>query len=407
MDGRPRVWPARVLLAAWVALLAVMLVADPSWVPAMLLAATAAAVAVPAVLGALSGARLQARISTPGQVPKGAAADCTLSVANESALPVWRVRVPVIVGNPVTGEQTTLSLDAALPPHGTASVPFHVQSSRCGSLSVRCECAWPVDPLGIVRRRRALAAQSRIAVPPLADPMAVRRSGARAHDMESFTYAADRAGDDPAETYDMREYQPGDSVRRIHWKLSGKLRTTMLRESGFPIYSSLLLLVETGWDEGGPVPAAADAQMEAASSLMASLMQDGVAFDLAFFDRSSGSLVLRHVGDDAAMWDAIALLLAAPREAAPEGSIRAFLEYAGGTVWGRCVYLTAGHVGADAALLGPSCGTLTVLRCAVAERAGDAAALSATGGEPVRRDGYDESVFAPDRWQADLAGVVL
>ena len=40
--------------------------------------------------------------------------------------------------------------------------------------------------------------------------------------MESFKYSKDRPGDDPGETYDIREYRSGDSIRQIHWKLSGK-----------------------------------------------------------------------------------------------------------------------------------------------------------------------------------------
>lgn len=37
-------------------------------------------------------------------------------------------------------------------------------------------------------------------------------------------------GDDPGETYDIREYRSGDSIRQIHWKLSGKLDDIMIRE---------------------------------------------------------------------------------------------------------------------------------------------------------------------------------
>lgn len=49
-------------------------------------------------------------------------------------------------------------------------------------------------------------------------------------DMESFRYSGSRPGDDPGETYDIREYRSGDSIRQIHWKLSGKLDDIMIRE---------------------------------------------------------------------------------------------------------------------------------------------------------------------------------
>ena len=33
-------------------------------------------------------------------------------------------------------------------------------------------------------------------------------------DMESFKFSKNRPGDDPGETYDVREYRPGDSTAR-------------------------------------------------------------------------------------------------------------------------------------------------------------------------------------------------
>ncbi len=52
-------------------------------------------------------------------------------------------------------------------------------------------------------------------------------------------------GDDPGETYDIREYQPGDSIRQIHWKLSGKLDDIMIREKSFPVDDTVLILAES------------------------------------------------------------------------------------------------------------------------------------------------------------------
>lgn len=63
-------------------------------------------------------------------------------------------------------------------------------------------------------------------------------------DMESFRYSGNRPGDDPGETYDIREYQPGDSIRQIHWKLSGKLDDIMIREKSFPVDDTVLILAE-------------------------------------------------------------------------------------------------------------------------------------------------------------------
>ena len=60
--------------------------------------------------------------------------------------------------------------------------------------------------------------------------------------MESFRYSGARPGDDPGETFDIREYQEGDSIRQIHWKLTGKLDKMMIRQRSFPVDDTILIL---------------------------------------------------------------------------------------------------------------------------------------------------------------------
>lgn len=49
-------------------------------------------------------------------------------------------------------------------------------------------------------------------------------------------------GQDASETFDLREYQTGDSIRTIHWKLSGKMDELLVREFSRPAnYSTIVL----------------------------------------------------------------------------------------------------------------------------------------------------------------------
>ena len=73
--------------------------------------------------------------------------------------------------------------------------------------------------------------------------------------MESFRYSGSRPGDDPGETYDIREYRSGDSIRQIHWKLSGKLDDIMIREKSFPVDDTVLILAEPYLKEKAPAVA--------------------------------------------------------------------------------------------------------------------------------------------------------
>ena len=92
-----------------------------------------------------------------------------------------------------------------------------------------------------------------------------------------------RKGNDPSEIFDLREYVPGDDVRSIHWKLSGKLDNLVVKEASDPSHYQVVLMPDLGreeLDEG-----ISTRQLNAAAALCASvgeqLMRQGAAFYMA------------------------------------------------------------------------------------------------------------------------------
>ena len=49
-----------------------------------------------------------------------------------------------------------------------------------------------------------------------------------------------------SDIYDMREYIPGDNIRRVHWKLSSKLDNMVIREGSDTSYYDTILLMDIG-----------------------------------------------------------------------------------------------------------------------------------------------------------------
>ena len=62
---------------------------------------------------------------------------------------------------------------------------------------------------------------------------------------DSDEYSQNQPGNDPGETFAIREYIPGDPLKSIHWKLSNKTDKLLVRELGLPVESHVLLLMET------------------------------------------------------------------------------------------------------------------------------------------------------------------
>lgn len=52
---------------------------------------------------------------------------------------------------------------------------------------------------------------------------------------ESEHFSEDKPGDDPSEVFDIREYEDGDRIRNIHWKLTSKRDEFMVKEYSLPL----------------------------------------------------------------------------------------------------------------------------------------------------------------------------
>ncbi len=115
---------------------------------------------------------------------------------------------------------------------------------------------------------------------------------------DSEQYSRVRPGSDPSETFSVREYMPGDPIRRIHWKLSQKTEHLMLRELGLPVVNRTLLVFRNTLCEGSIISHdAADAMAEVFLSVSRALVGAGCIHTAAFAE--NGRYFLTEVQNEA------------------------------------------------------------------------------------------------------------
>ena len=68
---------------------------------------------------------------------------------------------------------------------------------------------------------------------------------------ETDKYSPYKKGEDPSEIFDIREFKDGDKYQRIHWKLSFKKQTLMVKEYSLPLADAVLLFVDFSMTETG------------------------------------------------------------------------------------------------------------------------------------------------------------
>ncbi len=61
---------------------------------------------------------------------------------------------------------------------------------------------------------------------------------------EADKFSNVKAGDDPSEIFDIREYVEGDKLNKIHWKLSSKTDTFMVKEYSLPVSDNVFIYLD-------------------------------------------------------------------------------------------------------------------------------------------------------------------
>ncbi|MCL2285366.1 MAG: DUF58 domain-containing protein [Firmicutes bacterium] len=235
-------------------------------------------------------------LELPETCAKGEKIAGKLVVTHGRLASIFGIFCALICENNFTGERETLVFDRV-----SKINPFNLQTAHCGVLQVSVGNIAVHDPLGIIAKTLPVAATEQyIIIPPTGFPVDIPLMDSVANP-DSEEYSASKAGMDISETYAIREYQPGDPIRSIHWKLTEKLDKVMVREFGLPIGSSVLLVLDTA-TEAEISPAGWDATAELFFSTTLALLQDSFRLTVGWQSAETGGFASMELlkQDDAA-----------------------------------------------------------------------------------------------------------
>lgn len=176
-------------------------------------------VSLPAMLGARLTLKLPDRVELDHSLE--------LSFACKSILPVppWRCRVEVIHG--LTGERYKLRPGDLL------------LNRHCGAVRCKLKRVKICDYLGIFSLPLRGQREYQVLVMPRPVPLPAGEV-LRTEKISTWKPKAGGFG----ENHELRAYRPGDSIRQIHWKLSAKTGSLILREPMIPDPGQMLIRLE-------------------------------------------------------------------------------------------------------------------------------------------------------------------
>ena len=116
----------------------------------------------------------------------------------------------------------------------------------CGIVELSCTKAMAYDILGLVDLSIKKPETKSITVYPKKVAIQLEKRNDAGSIRDGDQYEKNKKGMDMSDIYDMREYIPGDNIRRVHWKLSSKLDNMVIREGSDTSYYDTILLLDIG-----------------------------------------------------------------------------------------------------------------------------------------------------------------
>ena len=257
-----------------------------------ILAASIVLPAVSVLCAVCSAKRITVRLSAPDCCGRGDAAEC--SVQAEGLLPGAVLTAALSGRSRLTGEETRVQVSLS---RFSPAVKTALRAAHCGTVALSLSDAAVQDWFGLYRCALTLQSSRFTTIEPPLFSIQIALAERESVAADGTRWSSAHAGQDPSETFGFRAYIPGDPIRQIHWKLSQKTDSLMVRELGLPVAEEVLLLLDTSITVRENAADALDAAMTALLSLSRSLTEQGITHSVGWKNRELEELSLCTVRD--------------------------------------------------------------------------------------------------------------
>lgn len=220
-----------------------------------------------------------------------------VSVKNISRRFPLRCEAQLSVGNRTSGKKIRRRFGGLILPGQEETFWCEFETAFCGNVEVILESVRLYDLFGIFYIKQKVQRKAYVKVMPEFKLMPVEITRAtREFQADAEEYSGEKKGDDPSELYQVREYRIQDSVRDIHWKLSAKEETFMVKERGFPLGCVVLVWIDFAEKERSA--AGFSRLLETAASLSITLAEQKCIHLAAWYEEKNERIGMKRVKDE-------------------------------------------------------------------------------------------------------------
>ena len=283
---------------------------------------------------------LDVSLELPKSCGKRQCVEGHVCINTRNVVPVLRGEVNVTSYNRLTMERKTVSVVSGFTKK-PKTLAFSFESRHCGGVEIGVNTVEIFDPFGLWKKTLRPSLTSVITVLPDTFDVHLQLAHGNLPNQDSVEYAQGRTGNDLSEIFAIREYQEGDSIRNIHWKLSGKYDDLMVKLASLPLENSMLLLLETDMQgEEDVQPDAFDVLAEIYMTVSQNLIDNEISHKAGWYDHEMQRMFLFEVNEEADLHGMMVKSLSASRKAAGSNALARYLEEFGQVEQAHVVYIT-------------------------------------------------------------------
>lgn len=238
-----------------------------------------------------------------------------------------RIRMVLRFRNLLTGTVEDLPVSLAPASGRTEHFELPLSTEWCGRVEVSLRSARATDSLGFADVAiENVELESSYTVYPQISDIVAQTTRANRQSISGTTYDHHHKGQDRTEVFDMRDFQEGDSLKSVHWKLSARFDDLMVREPSRPTDYDITLLCDAhAHTDAKNAAAVLNGVLSVTASVSLSLIQQGLAHSVAHFQGET--LTSEFVESRTSFNTMLDILVSTPAHAHQAYDLAAFSEF--------------------------------------------------------------------------------
>lgn len=216
-----------------------------------------------------------------------------IRLINRSFLPIIRLKFYVQIENVMIDEQYAQEINLSLKGKSQTSLPLHLQSEAVGKIRMWITDVSVFDFFGNFNLKRQWYEQSEFYILPIPYPISISKADIASSLNDLLLDNGIKKGIDTYDILGFKEYEMGDNIRQIHWKLSSKIDDFIVKEMREPIEISQFILLEPALKEKDTQEI--NQMVEAFYSLSKTLLNHAQVHSVGWYDGETNSLHVKEI----------------------------------------------------------------------------------------------------------------